>query len=193
MYGDDYNDDLDDDADLEIQESDNGNFKLAMHVARWLVYWNTLCAWIFLHIVFSSFYGGIIGYKGSTKRRIEGETRCDITIPQKAPAGKSADGKIIIKGRSRNSVATARRKITHLVASLRKRMKPTHFFGIALNFGEVRENFIKLKEQILAAEIPGIEKELFQTDSCIHLTLGVCVLLDETERKKAVEILQSCR
>ncbi|XP_005176525.1 activating signal cointegrator 1 complex subunit 1 [Musca domestica] len=174
LYGDEYNDDLDGQDACDIEETANGQFKLAMHVA-------------------SSFYGGIIGFKGSTKRRIEGETQCSINIPQKTPTNKTSEAKIIITGRTRNSVATARHKVQLLVASLRKRMKATHFYGVTMTSDEIRENFKKLKTQILEAEIPGISEELFQFDHKLHLTLGICVLLDDTERKKAVEILESCR
>ncbi|XP_013108145.1 activating signal cointegrator 1 complex subunit 1 [Stomoxys calcitrans] len=174
LYGEDYNDELDVEGDCDIEETSNGNFKLAMHVA-------------------SSFYGGIIGFKGSTKRRIEAETHCDISIPQKVPANKTSESHIIIKGRTHNSVATARRKIQLLVSSLRKRMKATHFYGVPTNSGDIRSSFNNLKSQIMEAELPGINEELFQSDHALHLTFGTVVLLDDVERKKAVEVLQSCR
>ncbi|XP_065367560.1 activating signal cointegrator 1 complex subunit 1 [Calliphora vicina] len=174
LYGEDYNDELDAEVDSQIEETNNGMFKLPMHVA-------------------SSFYGGIIGHKGSTKRRIESEAQCDITIPQRNTTQKNANSKIIIKAKTRNNVLSARRKILLLLTSLRKRMAPTHFYGVALNFGEVKEKFIDLRKQIMAAEIPGIEESIFQSDNCIHLTFGTCVLMDDVERTKAVELLQSCR
>ncbi|XP_075169269.1 activating signal cointegrator 1 complex subunit 1 [Haematobia irritans] len=174
LYGEDFNDELDGEGYCDIEETANGTFKLSMHVA-------------------SSFYGGIIGFKGSTKRRIEGETGCDIIIPQKTVASKTSESNIIIKGRSQNNVAKARYKIQLLVTSLRKRMKATHFYGVPTNTGDVRTNFNTLKAQILEAELPGIGEELFQADHALHLTLGTVVLLDDIERKKAVEVLQSCR
>lgn len=72
-------------------------------------------------------------------------------------------------------------------------MSPTHFYGVALNFGAIKENFVELRKQIMAAEIPGIEESIFQSENCIHLTFGTCVLMDDVERQKAVEIIQSCR
>ncbi|KAM7342043.1 activating signal cointegrator 1 complex subunit 1 [Cochliomyia hominivorax] len=174
LYGDDYNEEMDADVDCQIEETNNGMFKLAMHVA-------------------SSFYGGIIGHKGSTKRRIETEAQCDITIPQKNATHKNANSKIVIKAKTRNNVLSARRKILLLLTSLRKRLAPTHFYGIALNFGEVKEKFVELRKQIMEAEIAGIEESIFQSENCIHLTFGTCVLMDDVERAKAVEIIQSCR
>lgn len=173
LYGEDYADEMEDDIDCAIEETNNGMFKLAMHVA-------------------SSFYGGIIGFKGSTKRRIESEAQCDITIPQRNATPQN-NSNIIIRAKTRNNVVAARRKIQLLLGSLRKRMRPTHFYGVALNFGEVKDKFKEFKEKIMAQEIPGIDESLFQTENGIHLTLGVCVLMDDVERTKAVEILQSCR
>ncbi|XP_037806588.1 activating signal cointegrator 1 complex subunit 1 [Lucilia sericata] len=174
LYGEDYNDELDAEVDCQIEETQNGMFKLPIHVA-------------------SSFYGGIIGHKGSTKRRIETEAQCDITIPQRNATQKQSNSKIIIKAKTRNNVLSARRKIQLLLTSLRKRMAPTHFYGIALNFGEIQEKFIDLRKQIMSAEIAGIEESIFQSENSIHLTFGTCVLMDEVERTRAMEILQSCR
>lgn len=142
---------------------------------------------------FRSFYGGIIGHKGSTKRRIESEAQCDITIPQRNTTQKTSNSKIVIKAKTRNNVLSARRKILFILTSLRKRMGATHFYGVALNFGSIKEKFMDLRKQIMAAEIPGIEESIFQSENCIHLTFGICVLMDDIERAKAVELLQSCR
>lgn len=103
------------------------------------------------------------------------------------------NSKVIIKAKTRNNILSARRKILLLLASLRKRMSPTHFYGIALNYGEVKDQFIEFKKQVMAAELPGIEESIFQLENSIHITLGICVLIDDVERAKAVELLQSCR
>ncbi|KAL9927612.1 activating signal cointegrator 1 complex subunit 1-like [Glossina fuscipes fuscipes] len=60
LYGEEHNDEIDDDlSDIECQ---NSIFKLKIHVA-------------------SSFHGGLIGFKGATKRRLETETSTEIMIP----------------------------------------------------------------------------------------------------------------
>lgn len=41
--------------------------------------------------------------------------------------------------------------------------------------------------------MPGIDETLFISESSIHLTLGVYVLLDDAERKRALEELETCR
>ncbi|KAI9583994.1 hypothetical protein GQX74_010329 [Glossina fuscipes] len=138
LYGEQHNDEIDDDlSDIECQ---NSIFKLKIHVA-------------------SSFYGGLIGFKGKI----------------------------------RNAVATAKHKIDVLVASLRGRMNATHFYGVALNYDEILENFQVFKELILSAQLPSIDESLFQLDSSLHATLGACVFVDDVERNKAATILQSCR
>ncbi|KAL9916038.1 activating signal cointegrator 1 complex subunit 1 [Glossina fuscipes fuscipes] len=174
LYGEEHNDEIDDDlSDIECQ---NSIFKLKIHVA-------------------SSFYGGLIGFKGATKRRLETETSTEIMIPPRVAdnGNKSRETNVIIKGKTRNAVATAKRKIDVLVASLRGRMNATHFFGVALNYDEILENFQVFKELILSAQLPSIDESLFQLDSSLHATLGACVLMDDVERNKAATILQSCR
>ncbi|KMY92652.1 activating signal cointegrator 1 complex subunit 1 [Drosophila simulans] len=169
LYGDD--DDYEDDAALKsITESANGDFSLSIHVSK-------------------SFYGGLIGMKGSTKRRIEEETRTEIFVPR--PNDRSNE--VTIKAKQRSQICAALRQIQHLVTSLRKKMKPTHFLAVALNSGEVKERFMELKKCILEAELPGIDAELFIPECCIHLTLGVYVLLDDNERQEALKNLESCR
>lgn len=79
--------------------------------------------------------------KGSTKRRIEEETRTEIFVPR--PNDRSNE--VTIKAKQRSQVCAALRQIHHLVASLRKKMKPTHFLAVALNSGEVKERFMELK------------------------------------------------
>ncbi|XP_011209777.2 activating signal cointegrator 1 complex subunit 1 [Bactrocera dorsalis] len=174
LYAEDDDDEQEDSENFQIEELTNGHYKLTMHVAQ-------------------SFYGGLIGFKGSTKRRIESETRTEIFIPRAREGGPKQVEDITIKGKTRVSVMTARRKINLLIVSLRKRMRPTHFACVPLNYGEIKERFCEFKKEILELNLPGIDEMLFQTEECIHLTLSTCVLLDAAERSKAVEILQSCK
>uniref|UniRef100_A0A1A9ZE03 K Homology domain-containing protein n=1 Tax=Glossina pallidipes TaxID=7398 RepID=A0A1A9ZE03_GLOPL len=171
LYGEEHNDEIDD--DLSDIECHNSAFRLKMHVA-------------------SAFYGGLVGFKGATKRRLELETSTEITIPPRVAdnGNRSRESNVIIKGKTRNAVATAKRKIDVLVASLRARMTATHFYGVALNRDDILENF---QELVLSAELPSIDESLFQLDSSLHATFGACVLMDDVERNKAATILQSCR
>lgn len=114
-------------------------------------------------------------------------------VPQRNTIQKNTNSYVIIKARTRNNILSARRKILLLLASLRKRMSATHFYGVATNYGEVKDKFLEFKKQIMAAELPGIEESIFQLENSIHLTFGICVLIDDVERAKAVELLQGCR
>ncbi|XP_068145099.1 activating signal cointegrator 1 complex subunit 1 [Drosophila tropicalis] len=164
-------DDYEDDEETnKIETTADGSFVLHLHVPK-------------------SFYGGIIGFKGSTKRRIEEETRVEIYVPRQNENSKDLQ----IKGKERSQVCAALRKIRLLVQSLRRRMKPTHFLAVALNAGQVQDKFSELKKSILEAQLPGIDEALFISERCVHVTLGVYVLLDDVERQKAVEHLQTCK
>ncbi|XP_017066603.1 activating signal cointegrator 1 complex subunit 1 [Drosophila eugracilis] len=168
LYGED--DFEDDPAVNNIEESSNGEFKLALHVPK-------------------SFYGGLIGLKGSTKRRIEEETKAEIYVPRQ----NERSNNVIIKAKQRSQVCAALRQIRHLIVSLRKKMRPTHFLAVALNSGEVQERYVELKKKIMDAKLPGIDEELFISERKIHLTLGVYVLLDDEERQRAINELEVCR
>ncbi|BFG05931.1 activating signal cointegrator 1 complex subunit 1 [Drosophila madeirensis] len=168
LYGED--DDEEDPAVAQIEENGSGGYKLSFHVSK-------------------SFYGGLIGLKGSTKRRIEEETRSEIYIPRQHEESSN----VTIKARDRSQVCAALRQIRCLVGSLRRKMRPTHFLAVPLNFGEVQNGFLELKKSIMEAQFPGIDEELFISEICIHITLGVYVLLDDNERKKALEELEFCR
>ncbi|XP_030558241.1 activating signal cointegrator 1 complex subunit 1 isoform X2 [Drosophila novamexicana] len=120
LYADD--DYEEDGAECNIEELPNGSYKLALHVPK-------------------SFYGGLIGFKGSTKRRIESETQTEIYVPRH----NETSSDLIIQSSERSNVCAALRKIRLLIDSLRKRMRATHFLAVPLNKGEVQNRFIELK------------------------------------------------
>ncbi|EDV94232.1 GH25238 [Drosophila grimshawi] len=127
-----------DGTDCNVEELSNGSYKLALHVPK-------------------SFYGSLIGFKGATKRRIELETQTEIYVPRQNEI--STD--LVIQSKERSNVCAALRKIRLLIESLRKRMRPTHFLDVALNSGGVQQRFLKLKQNNLDAQLPGIDQELF--------------------------------
>ncbi|XP_037950605.1 activating signal cointegrator 1 complex subunit 1 [Teleopsis dalmanni] len=165
-------DEDEDEQDFPIEELPDSTFKLECHVH-------------------SEFYGGIIGFKGNTKRRLESETQTEIIVPRQRNVGKQSNN-LIIKGKSRSNILSAHRKIKAILISLRKRMPKTHFVGVDLHKTEIREKFIDFRTQILEKSYPGIDEHLFMPDNRLHLTLQTCVLLDETERTEAVKVLQNC-
>lgn len=163
-------DDGNEDVD-NVEEIPSG-FKLIMHVAP-------------------NYYGGLLGFQGSTKRRIEEKTKTDIYIPDRYASSK--EKYIKIEGKLRGTVCEARKEINLLIASQRKLMRPTHFFGIPLNNGEIKNKFNELKKLILSEQLPGIDEQLFQLEGRLHLTLCVCLLLDDGEHTKCIKVLEECR
>ena len=78
-----YDDENPDCYSHDIEQLENGNFKVVLKVA-------------------SAFFAQIIGKGGQTKVRLESDTKTKINIPRK---GK--DGDIIVTGQSRNGVVLA--------------------------------------------------------------------------------------
>lgn len=112
-----------------------------------------LFLFILLMLFCRSFYGGLIGFKGNTKRRIEMDTESDIYIPR-----QNENSNIVsIKSKTRSNVCSALRKIRAVIKSLRNRMKPTHFLAVPFNNGEVQQGFVELKVRQLVSSLtsPG--------------------------------------
>lgn len=95
------------------------------------------------NVVCRAFYGSIIGAKGSTKKRIEGETRTEITIPKHGTAGD-----IRILGTKRESVCAARRRIEIIVINSRRNKCSTHFTCIRITNLAIKSNCITFKVTI---------------------------------------------
>lgn len=88
---------------------------------------------------------------------------------------------------------TAKNRIDLIVASGRSKIPFTHFLSVAFTTAEIRENFLKFKNEILNdSEIFGIDKSLFQTPQKLHLTIATLALLDNEDRSVAAELLQDC-
>ncbi|XP_017003865.2 activating signal cointegrator 1 complex subunit 1-like [Drosophila takahashii] len=153
-----------------IEQTPNGEFKLAFYVHE-------------------SFYGGLIGSKGSTKHSIQENTKTQIYFPR----SNEEPNEVIIRAKHRNQVCDALGCIRFRMISMRRKMSRTHILAVALNFGEVQERYVELKKCILEAQLPGIHEGLFISKYCLHYTIGVFVLLDEKERQKALKVLDSCR
>lgn len=86
------------------------------------------------------FYGAIIGAKGAVRKRIEGETRTEITIPKQ---GSSDDIKVL--GTKRDAVCLARQRIELIVQSCRQKQRPTHFNCVRVLDQTIKNNYIKFK------------------------------------------------
>lgn len=90
----------------------------------------------------------------------------------------------------------ARHRIDLLIETSRSKIEFTHFLSIPTNTDEIKENFKKFKEDVLknfSKGVRGIQEEIFQKAEKLHLTIIMLVLLDEEDRKKASEVLESCK
>ena len=105
-----------------IEENQNGRFFASFHVA-------------------SPFLAIIIGKKGSTKKRIESETKTKITIPKQGVENEDVQ----VSGTSKYSVATACNRIDSIVSSARQRQGFTHFISIPMNSAKMQESFLAFK------------------------------------------------
>ncbi|KAK0086430.1 hypothetical protein PV325_003207 [Microctonus aethiopoides] len=175
-YQSEYEDIMGDEAcdgdEMQIDLTNNGSFKHLYYVPK-------------------AFYGFIIGYKGSVKKKIETETNTSITVPKI----NSNHEEIEIVGRSRASVISCRRRIDLLIESSRNKIRFTHFISIPLNTEIIMHNFENFKSGILnysQHELEGISDDIFVSSKKLHLTIGMLRLLNEKERHEAAEALSSC-
>ena len=98
------------DCPYDIEETDSGRYCTAFHVA-------------------SAFFPIIIGKKGTTKKRIETETKTKITIPKQGIENED----VKVSGDSKFCVAMACNRIDAIVSSSRQRQGFTHFISIPVN------------------------------------------------------------
>lgn len=156
-----------------IEDTNNGlKFKASFHVA-------------------SAFFPIMIGKKGTTKKRIETDTKTRISIPKQGIENED----IVITGESRFSVAMACNRIDSIVASSRQKQGFTHFLSIPCNTKAIQNSFGDFKEKVVKLcddkNIRGVDETVFQTPSLLHMTIGTLALMDEVERQKAKEILEN--
>lgn len=119
-----YDDADDDDANYDIIESGKDRFETAFQVPN-------------------VFYGLIVGAKGTTRKRIETETKTTVRIPR-----TGIDGDVEIFGLTRKGVAAARRRIDLIVIGARHK-HITHFVCVPIFNSEIRTNFEKFMVCIL--------------------------------------------
>lgn len=108
---------------------------------------------------------------------------------------------IVITARNREAIISARHRIQLLMESSKKNINYTHFLSIPLNKQGIIDNFNSFKTDTLEkynwrngkAEQYKIDESLFQTPSKLHLTIGMLKLLDDDEKKRAVNALTSCK
>ncbi|XP_018021585.1 activating signal cointegrator 1 complex subunit 1-like isoform X2 [Hyalella azteca] len=134
----------------------------------------------------SAFYAYLIGRKGDTRRRLEAETQSNISIPQRG-AGATED--IVVTGQSVAKVRAGRLKVALLVEQARQKCSPTHFVSIPATAPNIQERFLQFQREVLevCGGSLGVQEALFQKSAKLHLTVGVMALMDDSERRHAVQ------
>lgn len=148
-----------------------------------------------------SFYGFIIGARGSTIKTLEQETQTKIQLPHTSSSMNNKkkefnNDSIVITGSSRECILSCRRKIDLLVESNRSKLRPTHFISIPLNTNiKIFDKFNEFKKNIIndpKSKQLGIVDDLFVNQNKLHLTIGVMLLINENEKKQAICHLEKC-
>lgn len=163
----------DENSNLEIEVLANGRFRSSIHIAN-------------------AYFAPIIGKKGTTKSRIERETKTRILIPK---IGSDESEDIVITGETRNGVASACNRINLIAQSARNRQGFTHFISVPLNSKPLQDAFMEFKSDVLREcdGTRGLDSTIFQDSSLLHLTVCTLTLMDGSERRQAIEILQDCK
>lgn len=133
----------------------------------------------------------IMGGKGKRKKQLENETTTKVKVPSKG----SNDTRITIKGNCQDDVLAAKERLELMInASVPAKQKFTHFISIAFTADEIKENFVRFRNEILADEESyGIDKSLFYKPEKLHLTFVMLSLLDEQDENSALESLKNCK
>lgn len=143
------------------------------------------------HTPHSAFYGQIVGAKGTTKKRIESETKTVIKVPRPG----STDGNIEVFGSSRSGVATARRRIELLVIGARHKQIFTHFISVPVaHQPTIRDRYRQFKQDIVGGpSIFGLSEAMFYDEKKLHLTIGPMALMDNHDRMRAGKLLRDSK
>lgn len=163
---------IDDDDFFEIETVDNGRkFQLKVHVPQ-------------------MFHSQIIGAKGTTRKRLEQETKTNIQVPKIG----SKDTNVIVKGNSKKDVISAKNRLDLIMIAGRSKQQFTHFLSVSFATNEIKKNFLRFKQELLNdSEIHGLHESLFQKTEKLHLTILMLVLLDNQDRVIAAEYMEDCR
>lgn len=131
------------------------------------------------------FHSRLIGAKGAVKKRLEYETKCQVSIPR-----MGAEGPVEIVGMNQDDVVRCRQRIDMILHSARQKMKPTHFIGVPFQSDELSAKYKEFTEALEKFTIPGYTPDMATTPQKLHVTFNTMVLLNEQDRKKAIDLLR---
>lgn len=135
----------------------------------------------------SSLLSFIIGQGGSKLKSLQRNTNTLIKVPR-----INEKGEVKISGDTERKVASARTQISMIVFSRKDKLPISHFISIPLINEETKNNFEKLKNEVLKDPPRGVTYSIFQNPNKLHLTISVLTLVDDEEIKLAKHVLQSC-
>ena len=156
---------------------DNGRYEASFHIAH-------------------AFFPILIGKKGTTKKRVEQETKARINIPRQ---GASDDAPVTVQADSRQAVASAWSRMHVMVEAARAKQvrqkyiyrrlsittssfkEFTHFLSIPINTAEMRSAFASFRGEVLedCGDERGVDCTVFQHEGMLHLTIGTMALMGE--------------
>ena len=130
-----------------------------------------------VHVPYSC-RGYLIGKNGSTIKEICAKTKAQIDFPEMS----LRDAPFICSASDERSVLKAYLKINELLNAKRKTKTLTHFLAIKCDNEEVRANYEKFKETVLAKHLPqGYPQQVFIGAGKLHLTICIVTLLGNFE------------
>ncbi|CAG9838644.1 unnamed protein product [Diabrotica balteata] len=117
---------------------------------------------------------------------IKSKTKTDIFIPKNEKTEK-----VVISGGDEGSIKEALNEIHCILGQIRNMAMALQFIAIRLTSEEIKTNFEKFKNEILAeSSLRGMHESIFQKSLKLHLTIDIFVLLNEREKKEAVQALE---
>ncbi|XP_044751565.1 activating signal cointegrator 1 complex subunit 1-like [Coccinella septempunctata] len=136
----------------------------------------------------SIYYSKLVGYENPEINAVQSETNTIIRYPTN---GK--DGFLEILGETMESIDEAKEQMYSFIADIRNQLSALQFISIPLSSPEIKQNFEKFKEEILANNYQGVEESIFQSVLKLHLTIAVFTLLDDKERHEALDVLREVK
>lgn len=125
------------------------------------------------------------GKKGSTLKRIRIETGTRIDINRERDT-------IMIKG-TIDKIEKAKKVIDQMIQRAFETSRPTHFISLPIVSAFATRKLTEFQSAILSPgySCDGIDPSILVIPENLHITLGVCKLLDQAEIERAVRFLKT--
>jgi hypothetical protein len=123
-----------------------------------------------------------VGKSGSTKKQLEADTGCRISIPPPGEGSQTVD----IRGPTESAVESAMSRLQILAVAARQSLAPTHFISMPLTVGDsaARASFASLCEEVAeigTSSCAGFASRMVTEPARFHLTLATLKLFTAAE------------